>query len=465
LDAEGGGAGGAEQWGQSRGAEQGISGTSIVVFLCLAFFLPEDGKEGGVAVNREPRYIDEIDIRGKRVLMRVDFNVPLDANGNITDDTRIRSVLPTINYALDEKAMIILASHLGRPKGKRVEEMSLAPVAKRLSRLIDRPVVMAPDCIGPETEAVVKAMRPGDIVLLENLRFHPEEEQNDEEFAKKLATLADVYVDDAFAVAHRSHASNVAITRFVKTCAAGFLMKKEMAYFAMAMDNPVRPLVAILGGKKISDKVGVLLALCERVDKLILGGGMAITFLKAMGYEVGTSFIEESVLDEALEVVEKAKERGIKLYLPVDFVVSTDFDPASETKVVTYQEIPRDWMALDIGPATVTLFGEVLSNAKTIVWNGPMGVFEMDAFSRGTFALVSSVANSYALTIVGGGDTDVAVHRAGEFAKMSYISTGGGAFLEILKGHDLPGIAALRAEEGEDRGERAGGSVSGQSLG
>ncbi|MFQ5353822.1 MAG: phosphoglycerate kinase [Thermodesulfobacteriota bacterium] len=402
----------------------------------------------------EPRYIDKIDIIGKRVFIRVDFNVPLDSKGNITDDTRIRGVLSTINYALDEKARVILASHLGRPKGKPVPEMSLAPVARRLSRLIERPVTMAPDCVGPETEALVAAMKPGDVLLLENLRFHPEEEKNDEDFARRLASLADVYVDDAFAVAHRSHASNVAITRFIETRAAGFLMQKEMTYFAMAMQNPVRPLVAILGGKKISDKVGVLVALCHRVDKLILGGGMALTFLKALGYEIGTSFAEDDALDEALTVVKTAKEKGIKLYLPVDFVVSTDFDAASETKVVTSQEIPKDWMALDIGPATVTLFSEVIENAKTIVWNGPMGVFEMDAFSRGTFALVSRVANSYALTIVGGGDTDVAVHRAGEYAKMSYISTGGGAFLEILKGIDLPGIAALRESEEEELGKQ-----------
>jgi len=410
---------------------------------------------GREVLNMEPRYIDEIEIRRKRVFIRVDFNVPLDAKGNITDDTRIRSVLPTINYALDEKATVILASHLDRPKGKRVPGMSLAPVAKRLSRLLERPVIMAPDCVGPETEALVAAMEPGDIILLENLRFHPGEEKNDEAFARQLASLADVYVDDAFAVAHRSHASNVAITRFIKTRAAGFLMQKEMTYFAMAMNNPVRPLVAILGGKKISDKVGVLRALCDRVDKLILGGGMALTFLKAVGYEIGASFAEDDALEEARAVIEKAKTKGIKLYLPVDFVVSTDFDAASETKVVTSQEIPKDWMALDIGPATVTLFSEVLHNAKTIVWNGPMGVFEMDAFSRGTFALVSRVANSYALTIVGGGDTDVAVHRAGEYAKMSYISTGGGAFLEILKGKDLPGIAAIREHEEDAEADKS----------
>ena len=392
------------------------------------------------------KYIDELDLKGKRVFMRVDFNVPLDDNGNITDDTRIRSVLPTINYALDEKAKVILASHLGRPKGKRSDSMSLAPVAKRLSRLLEKDVVLAPDCIGEEARRLVEGMEPGDVVLLENLRFHPEEEKNDSAFAEELAVLADVYINDAFAVAHRAHASNVAITKYVKECAAGFLMKKELSYFSRAMEKPTRPLVAIIGGKKVSDKVGVLTALCDKADKLVIGGGMALTFLKALGYEVGESFAEDKALDEALRVMDKAKEKGIKLYLPVDFVVADRFSAEAETKVVTYQEIPRDWMALDIGPATVTLFTEALQNAKTIIWNGPMGVFEIDSFSRGTFALVTSVANSFALTIVGGGDTDVAIHRAGEYAKMSYISTGGGAFLDILKGNELPGIAALRGK-------------------
>jgi len=392
------------------------------------------------------KYIDELDLKGKRVFMRVDFNVPLDDNGNITDDTRIRSVLPTINYALDEKAKVILASHLGRPKGKRSDSMSLAPVAKRLSRLLEKDVVLAPDCIGEEARRLVEGMEPGDVVLLENLRFHPEEEKNDSAFAEELAVLADVYINDAFAVAHRAHASNVAITKYVKECAAGFLMKKELSYFSRAMEKPTRPLVAIIGGKKVSDKVGVLTALCDKADKLVIGGGMALTFLKALGYEVGESFAEDKALDEALRVMDKAKEKGIKLYLPVDFVVADKFSAEAETKVVTYQEIPRDWMALDIGPATVTLFTEALQNAKTIIWNGPMGVFEIDSFSRGTFALVTSVANSFALTIVGGGDTDVAIHRAGEYAKMSYISTGGGAFLDILKGNELPGIAALRGK-------------------
>lgn len=395
-------------------------------------------------MNQGLKYIDEIDLKGKKVFIRVDFNVPLDENNNITDDTRIRSVLPTINYALDENAKVILASHLGRPKGKKVTEMSLAPVAKRLGRLLEKDVVLAPDCVGDATKKVVDDMKPGDVVLLENLRFHPEEEKNEKEFGRKLADLADVYINDAFAMAHRAHASNVAMTDFVKEVGAGFLMKKELTYFSMSMEKPTRPLVALIGGKKVSDKVGVLLSLCDRVDKLIIGGGMALTFFKALGYEVGNSFAENEALNTAKEVIEKAREKHIKLYMPVDFVVADKFSADAETKVVTYQEIPKDWMALDIGPATVTLFTEAIQNAKTIIWNGPMGVFEIDAFSRGTFAMVTSVANTYAMTIVGGGDTDVAVHRAGEYAKMSYISTGGGAFLEILKGVELPGITALR---------------------
>lgn len=390
-------------------------------------------------------YIDDLDIKNKRVFIRVDFNVPVDDKGNITDDTRIRGVLPTINYALDENAKVILASHLGRPKGKRIPDMSLAPVAKRLGRLLQKDVILAPDCVGGEVEKIVNAMKPGDICLLENLRFHPEEEKNNEEFGKKLGNLADIYINDAFATAHRAHSSNVAITKYVKgECGAGFLMKNELTYFKRAMGNPSRPLVAIIGGKKVSDKIGVLLSLCDKVDKLIIGGGMSLTFLKARGYEVGKSFAEDSVLDKALEIIEKSREKNIKLYMPVDFVVADKFDPSAETKVVTFQEIPKEWMALDIGPATTAYFGEAIQNAKTIIWNGPMGVFEMDAFSRGTSSMVTSVANAYAMTIVGGGDTDVAVHRAGEFAKMSYISTGGGAFLELLEGKDLPGIAALR---------------------
>jgi phosphoglycerate kinase len=390
------------------------------------------------------RYLDEIkDLAGKRIFLRVDFNVPLDEKGNITDDTRIRAVLPTINYALDCSAKVIIASHMGRPKGEKNPKYSMAPAAKRLSRLLDKEVTLAPDCIGASVTSLVGSMKPGDVIMLENLRFYPGEEKNDPEFARALSDLAEIYVNDAFAVSHRAHASVEAITRFLPVIAAGFLMKNEMGFFDRAMKNPVHPLVAILGGAKVSGKIEVIDNLLTKVDKIIVGGGMAFTFLKALGYGIGKSLVEEQLLETALATYNKAREKGIKFYLPVDCVVADRFDPAAEIKITPIQEIPNDWMALDIGPATTTLFSEALQNAKTIIWNGPMGVFEMDAFSRGTFAMVSAVANSYALTIVGGGDTDVAVHRAGEFAKISYISTGGGAFLELLEGKKLPGIRVL----------------------
>ncbi|MBJ6750067.1 phosphoglycerate kinase [Geomonas anaerohicana] len=396
------------------------------------------------------RYIDEIEsLAGKKLFMRVDFNVPLDDNQNITEDTRIRAVLPTLNYALDQKAKIVLASHLGRPKGERKEKYSMAPAAKRLSRLLGKEVKLASDCIGDDVRAMIDAMQPGDVVMLENVRFYAGEEKNDVDFAKALANGCEVYVNDAFAVSHRAHASVEAITDFFPVVAAGFLMKNEMNYFEKAMKNPIRPLVSILGGAKVSGKIEVLENLCDKVDKIIIGGGMAFTFLKGMGYNVGKSLVEDNLIDTAMKTYEKARAMGVKFYLPVDCVVADQFNPAAETKVCPIQEIPEGWMALDIGPATVALFTEALQNAKTIVWNGPMGVFEMDAFSRGTFAMVSAVANSYALTIVGGGDTDVAVHRAGEYAKISYISTGGGAFLELLEGKKLPGIKVL-----EDKGHK-----------
>jgi phosphoglycerate kinase len=394
------------------------------------------------------RYLDEIkDLAGKKIFLRVDFNVPLDEKGNITDDTRIRAVLPTINYALDCSAKVIIASHLGRPKGEKNPKYSMAPAAKRLSRLLDKDVTLATDCIGDSVVSLVDNMKPGDVIMLENLRFYPGEEKNDPEFARALADLADIYVNDAFAVSHRAHASVEAITRFLPVIAAGFLMKNEMGFFDRAMKNPVHPLVAILGGAKVSGKIEVIDNLLTKVDKIIVGGGMAFTFLKALGYGIGKSLVEEQLLETALATYNKAREKGIKFYLPVDCVVADRFDPAAEIKITPIQEIPNDWMALDIGPATTTLFSEALQNAKTIIWNGPMGVFEMDAFSRGTFAMVSAVANSYALTIVGGGDTDVAVHRAGEFAKISYISTGGGAFLELLEGKKLPGIRVLEEKD------------------
>jgi phosphoglycerate kinase len=292
-------------------------------------------------VNDEIKFIDDIDLRGKRVLIRVDLNVPLDEKGNITDDTRIRSVLPTINYALDENARVILASHLGRPRGKKVAGMSLAPVAKRLGRLLEKKVTLTPDCTGEKTQKIVREMKPGDVVLLENLRFNPAEEKNSDGFGRKLGELADVYINDAFATAHRKHASNVAVVKYVEETGAGLLMKKELSYFTRAMDKPMRPLVAIVGGKKVSDKVGMLSSLCEKVDKLIIGGSMALTFFKALGYEVGKSLVEDDALEEAKRVVANARKRNIKFYLPVDFVVADRFNPSAETKVVTYQEIPH----------------------------------------------------------------------------------------------------------------------------
>ena len=323
--------------------------------------------------------------------------------------------------------------------------MSLAPVAKRLSRLLGKNVTLTKDVIGPEVKKTVAAMKPGDIVMLENLRFDAREEKNDEEFSRELASLADVYIDDAFGNAHRSHASNVGITKFVKDCGAGFLMKKELTYFSKALEKPARPLVAIVGGSKVSGKLEAMANLINRVNKMIIGGGMAFTFLKAQGVEVGKSIVEPELIEKAREVLETAKKLGVKVYLPVDCVIAESKDSEAETKIVPIQEINPQWMGLDIGPATITLFTEALNNAKTIVWNGPMGVFEIDAFSRGTSALAHSVAHSYALSIVGGGDTDVAIDKAGERDNMSYISTGGGAFLELLEGKELPAVKALKA--------------------
>ncbi|MBI5789367.1 MAG: phosphoglycerate kinase [Candidatus Schekmanbacteria bacterium] len=388
--------------------------------------------------------ITDVSLKGKKVFIRADFNVPLDDQGNITDDTRIRAVLPTINHALDEGAeRVILASHLGRPKGERNPKLSLEPVARRLQRLLNKEVKFIPNCVGDEVKAQLDKLIAGDVVLLENLRFNPGESKNDDAFASQLASYADIYINDAFATAHRGHASNVAITRHIPVSAAGFLLHKELQYFEKAMEKPIRPFVAILGGAKVSDKIGVINNLLNNVDKVVVGGGMAFTFLKAMGYEVGKSLVEPEMLGVAEQIMQAAKSKGVKFYLPVDCVAADKFDARAETKIVSVQEIPQEWMGLDIGPATTTLFSEALQNAKTIIWNGPMGVFEMDAFSRGTMAMVNMVANSYALTIVGGGDTDVAVHRAGESYKISYISTAGGAFLELLEGKQLPGVTAL----------------------
>lgn len=386
--------------------------------------------------------IEDLPIKGKRVFIRADFNVPLDDNLVITDDSRIRSTLPTINYAIDEGAKVVLASHLGRPKGKVEPRFSLSPIVKRLQRLLSKEVTFAPDCVGSQVESIVAKMKDGDVLLLENLRFHPEEEKNDDNFAKSLSRLADFYVNDAFGAAHRAHASTAGITRFLPS-AAGFLMKKEIEYLKGVVENPVRPFVAILGGAKVSGKIGVLENLADKVDKVIVGGGMAYTFIKAMGYEIGDSLVETEMFELAKSIMEKLRKNNVKFYLPVDSVVAQSIEAGAETKIVTTQEIPKGWRALDIGPASVKLFSEALQNAKTIIWNGPMGVFEIDAFSRGTYAIAHSVADAYALTIVGGGDTDYAVHKAGVSDAITFISTGGGASLQLLEGKELPGISAL----------------------
>ncbi len=392
------------------------------------------------------RYIDQVPdgfYDGKRVLMRVDFNVPMDDNRNITDDVRIRRVLKSINFLLDENAVIVLASHMGRPKGKVVVKYSLEPVAKRLSRLLKKEVTMLGDCIGAEVQQAITAAEPGSVLMLENLRFHPGETKNDPEFSRALAAGIDIYVNNAFATAHRTHASVVGVTQYVPCCLGGFLMREELDYFARALNNPLRPLTAIIGGAKVSSKLHAIRNLLHNVDRLIIGGAMAFTFLKAQGFGLGRSMIEPEMVEQARETFEEAIARGVRFYLPVDCVAAPEIASEVETKVVPVQEIPRNWMGLDIGPATATLFNEVIQDSRTIVWNGPMGVFELPLFSRGTLGMVHNVASTYALTIVGGGDTDVAVHKAGEVDRISYISTGGGAFLELMEGKVLPAIKAL----------------------
>ena len=387
--------------------------------------------------------IRDIDISEKRILIRFDFNVPLDENREITDDTRIKGALPTIIHALEKSARIILASHLGRPKGKVMPEFSLAPVAKHLEALLDCKVTFAPDCTGEAVSELVRQMQPKDILLLENLRFHPEEEKDGADFARQLAELCDIYINDAFAVSHRKNASVSAITRFAPVSVAGLLMEKEITYFNQAMKNPQRPLVAMVGGAKVSSKLGALENMLNAVDKIIIGGAMANTFLKSRGIDVGKSKVEDDLIDTAAGIIKKASDNNIELLLPIDAVVALRLAADAPVKTVSVADIGPDEMALDIGPDTASLFKNALQDAKTIVWNGPMGAFETAPFSKGTLSMVNALAESSALTIVGGGDTDVAVHRAGKAEQMSYISTGGGAFLTLLEGKPLPGLTAL----------------------
>ena len=386
------------------------------------------------------------ELEGKRVFVRVDFNVPIE-DGVITNDKRIRAALPTINYLMDHKAKVILCSHLDRPKGWD-PKLSLKPVAERLSRLLEKEVRFIPDCIGEVAERGVAELSPGEVALLENVRFYPEETKNDPEFAKKLAALADIYVNDAFGTAHRKHASTYGITKFVKLAVAGFLLEKEIKYLERALENPERPLVLIIGGSKVSGKLEVIENLLKIVDKMLVGGGMAYTFLKAAGYSVGKSLVEEELIDTAKRIMKEAEENGVKFYIPVDSNNADEFSPTAHTKLTTYKEIPDNMMGLDIGPATVELFKEALSDAKTILWNGPMGVFEFEKFRFGTMAIGKIVAeHKEALRIVGGGDSVAAIEMLGLEHQIDHVSTGGGAFLQFLAGKELPGVMALTDKE------------------
>jgi phosphoglycerate kinase len=390
--------------------------------------------------------VRDIDVSGKRVLVRVDFNVPLDASGHITDDTRIRAALPTIQYLLDHGASVILMSHLGRPKGKVVDSMRLTPVAHRLSELLGRPVAMAPDSIGAETERMAQSLEPGQILLLENLRFHSEEEANDPAFAKALANLGEVYVDDAFGSAHRAHASTEGVTRYLPGV-SGFLMEKELAFLGGALENPKRPFAAIVGGAKVSDKIAVLDRLIDLADVVLIGGGMANTFFKAQGLNVGESLVEDDKLDDARRLMTKAGQTGKRFILPVDVVIADRFAEDARHEVTTPDHVRDGWRILDIGPRTIQEFGRALADAQTIVWNGTLGVAEFPAFAEGTNAVVTLLAErtrAGATTIIGGGDSAAAVEAAGKASDMSHVSTGGGASLEFLEGRTLPGVAALQ---------------------
>lgn len=387
--------------------------------------------------------VKDLQLENRRVLVRVDFNVPMDEQGTITDDTRIREALPTLEYIRKQNGKLIICSHRGRPKGEKNPDFSLAPVAAHLEKLLGCSVQIAGDCIGPEVEEQVDRLGPGDVLMLENLRFYKEETENDAGFSQKLAGLAEIYINDAFAVSHRAHASVAGVAELVSSRGAGFLLQKELDYFHQAMADPVRPLAAIVGGAKVSSKLGALQNMLPRVDKMIIGGAMANTFLKALGCSVGASLVEDDLLETARKLLQQAEALGVKMFLPVDLVVAESFANDSVAKQVTCLEIPDGWMALDIGPATSIYFTEALADVRTIVWNGPMGAFEMDSFARGTMALCHAVAASHALSITGGGDSNAAVKKAGVAHNIGYMSTGGGAFLQLMEGKTLPGVEAL----------------------
>ncbi len=387
--------------------------------------------------------VKDIDLKGKKVFVRCDFNVPMDENQNITDNTRIKAALPTIKYLLEQNCKIILASHLGRPKGEVKPEYSLKPVAKELSKLLGKEVIMANDVIGEDATTKAENLKEGEILLLENVRFHKEETDNDPEFAKKLASMAEIFVNDAFGTAHRAHASTTGIADYIPGV-SGFLIEKELKFLGNAVNNPERPFVAILGGAKVSDKIGVIDSLLDKVDTLMIGGGMAYTFFKAQGYNVGNSLCEVEKTGLALEAMEKAKSKGVKLLLPIDTKIGKEFKPDTESKTVAWTEIPDDWEGFDIGEKTIEMFKNELKTAKTVIWNGPLGLFEFDQFAIGTNEIAKTLAELDATTIIGGGDSAAAVEKAGLADKMTHISTGGGASLEFLEGKKLPGIECLQ---------------------
>ena len=387
--------------------------------------------------------IKDIDLKGKKVLVRCDFNVPMDENKNITDNTRIVAALPTIKYLLENNCAVILCSHLGRPKGEFKPEFSLAPVAKELSKLLDKEVIMAKDVVGEDANKKAKELQAGQVMLLENVRYHREETDNDPEFAKQLADMAEIYVNDAFGAAHRAHASTAGVAQYLPAV-SGFLIEKELKFLGNALNNPERPFVAILGGAKVSDKIGVIDSLLEKVDTLIIGGGMAYTFFKAQGYEVGNSICEMDKLDLAKELMEKAKNKGVKLMLPIDTKIGKEFKPDTESKTVSWTEIPEGWEGFDIVEESIKMFAEEIKKAKTVVWNGPLGLFEFDQFAIGTNSIAEVLSQIDATTIIGGGDSAAAVRKAGLENKMTHISTGGGASLEFLEGKKLPGIECLQ---------------------
>ena len=396
----------------------------------------------------EKHFIEDLKLEGQRVLTRVDFNVPLNDELQITDNGRIAAALPTIRYILEHGGKAILMSHLGRPEGERKEHLSLKPAAEELSRLLGQPVTLAPDCVGTEVETLVKVMQSGDVLLLENLRFHKAETKNEEEFCKSLGKLGDVYVNDAFGTAHRAHASTTGVAEYIPETAVGYLMRRELQFLGGAVADPVRPFAAILGGAKVSDKIKVIEKLLEKVQTLIIGGGMACTFLKSQGYEIGGSLLEEDSLDLAKELIHKAKQKGVEFLLPIDLVIAERFENNAATKVVSIEEgAPDGWLILDIGPKSAKKFGDSILGSGTVLWNGPMGVFEMETFSKGTYAIAQSLAKATdngAVTIIGGGDSAAAIQMSGLSERITHVSTGGGASLEFLEGKELPGVSAIQ---------------------